>query len=285
MNILILGRAKTGTTIVAKTIQASLQKHRLWFEPRSLRHFVSGEPKSVVTKVIFEHWDDKPHSRLALINNELEMKFDKRIAIVRDPRDELISRMFYMVRGAIIDRNVAQENVAQWIDVLREKEANPQSVSVAYLLERMGQLLNAHLRFHGGGVYDYFAFVKKRFAADHILRYEPFIDGERDSLAGYLGFPLVAAPAHDEMIDRTRRSASHGNWKALFLESDLADYMAQHGAALAEIGYTDTELAPQSTLDPAHGSEYVARLAAAAYEDKNALQPQTAIPPAVPVAP
>lgn len=290
MNILILGRAKTGTTILAKTLQANLEKHRLWFEPRSLAHFFHTGSVRVVTKMIYEHWDTRPHSRLALINNELEMQFDKRIAIVRDPRDELVSRMFYMVRGAILDRDVAPQNIARWINLIRAKEVAPQTISLAGMLAQMGQLLDAHLNLEGGSAHEYLEFVSRNFAGEHIVRYEQFIDGDRQALCDYLGFVLPVHPAHDELIERTLRSGGHGGWQAMFHESDLATYLAHHGPVLAALGYDACALTPSPQLNPLHGSAYVARLAAAAYAEKAAritlaATPSTTLSPAADAVP
>lgn len=270
MNILIVGRAKTGTTILAKTIQANLERHRLWFEPRSLSHFFNPGSQRVVTKMIYEHWDARPHSRLALIHNELEMQFEKRIAIIRDPRDELISRMYYMARGAILDRDVPAENIARWIELIRKKEADPQSISLADMLARMGELLKAHLSLENGSIGDYLSFVAQHFASGHIVRYEQFIDGDRQSLCDYLGFSLHIAPIHDALLGRTRRTAGYGSWRGMFHKSDLATYLEHHGPALAALGCSEGLVDSRPILDPQHGSHYVIQLAADALAEKAA---------------
>jgi hypothetical protein len=198
------------------------------------------------------------------------MKFDKRVAIVRDPRDELVSRVFYMVRSAIIDGGVEADNIRQWIEFLQEKEKSPTSISFVQLLTRMKELLGVHLTLANSTSMNYFNFVEHHFKSGHIVRYESFIDGDRAELADYLGFKLDTMPAHDNLIDRTRRSATYGSWKTMFHESDLATYLDIHGAALTALGYADNELSPCPVLDPAHGSKYVVRIATAALIEKAA---------------
>jgi len=93
MNVLVIGRAKTGTTVISKAIQKSLPSACYHLEPKSICFFEHGahleEENAKVVKIIFEHWIESRRLRDAFMYNETRLKFDRVIAIRRDLRDEL----------------------------------------------------------------------------------------------------------------------------------------------------------------------------------------------------
>ena len=98
MNVLVVGKAKTGTTVISKAIHQALPGARYHLEPKAASYFEEhgGGGGSDIVKIIFEHWGGRPADRDALVDNRLAMRFDRRVFIVRDPRDEAISRLLYL---------------------------------------------------------------------------------------------------------------------------------------------------------------------------------------------
>ena len=113
LNVLVMGPAKTGTTVISKTIQHSLPGAQYHLEPKRALFFERGahlrSKSSQVVKIIFEHWAQAPRLRSAIVHNELSLKFDKLVAIVRDPRDELLSRMMYVIHPHIMRKGYSAE--------------------------------------------------------------------------------------------------------------------------------------------------------------------------------
>ncbi|MCB1150862.1 hypothetical protein KDK88_04905 [bacterium] len=88
MRILISGSPKTGTTGLFYKIRNSIQgKPRLLFEVTPPYQYEAGdEERGVLAKVVVNFGDPGLDSFAC---------FDKKIAIVRDPRDTLVSRVLY----------------------------------------------------------------------------------------------------------------------------------------------------------------------------------------------
>lgn len=267
MNVLVLGRAKTGTTVIAKTIQNSIEHVDLLMEPKSVSKFFVNYTANVVAKVIFEHWTKRPHTRLAFIHNEFALKFDKQIAIIRDPRDELISRMFYIVYGYIKNGEVSREEIQPWINIVREKERSPGTISVRELMLVLNQVFGIQKSMKISETFDYFRFLRDAFSSAHVVRYEDFMEGRQEELERYLGFPLNREVDIGQKFSRLRRTAAFNNWKTFFLQSDLDEFRHWHGDEMESMGYGDWELTPVDTLDPEHGSGYVERICEEAYQN------------------
>ncbi len=65
MNVLVIGKAKTGTTVISKTIQATLGEGcEYYLEPQDVSFFDNDQfldkKTHRVVKIIFEHWDSRP---------------------------------------------------------------------------------------------------------------------------------------------------------------------------------------------------------------------------------
>lgn len=261
INILVIGRAKTGTTIIARTIHGALPGHEFLMEPHGLSPFLAEDRTPVVAKVIFEHWQQTPHLRMALLNNELPVKFSKTVAIVRDPRDEMISRMFYYLYNTIQTRPVDLEKLNVWLAMVKQKEANPGSVSMLNLLSGLGDAVKATINFgYIAPTFQYFSFLKRRSSLAHVIRYEDFIDQNLNALQKYLGFELVHSPSATPALARTNRTAKYGNWKHFFLQSDIKQFRTLYGDKMRNAGYTDWTLEPVEAIDPEHGSRYLERI-------------------------
>jgi hypothetical protein len=130
MNVLVIGLAKTGTTIISKTIEKSISGDiEYHLEPKTIIFFEQEKfnysKKSHVVKIIFEHWNLMPYMRSAICHNESLLKFDKIVCIERDIRDEIISRFMYKILPFSKKNIVTNEQIKIWTEWLKIKEINP----------------------------------------------------------------------------------------------------------------------------------------------------------------
>lgn len=126
--IVIFGQGKTGTTALFHRIRASLPATRTYaqFEPREFSEPANpSEYDYSLTKLLLRSDSQLDYS---LYNH-----FDKKIYVVRDPRDWIISKVLYAMRGPLIARD--PKSIAAVLNVLRQKESAPQTTSFNALLE------------------------------------------------------------------------------------------------------------------------------------------------------
>lgn len=264
MNILVLGKAKTGTTVISRTIHNSLGEAGFHMEPKQIEFFMKEKlphEDDHVVKIIFEHWDKTPNVRRAFTLNELPLKFDKKVAIVRDPRDELLSRMMYIIYPWL-EKNKYRGNekkVADWLSFVAGVESNPVDYSFLDLVSRFDQIFGVKILQNRHRLTAYFNFCKFLGDRAFLIRYEDFISGNVSDLEAYLGFD-IANESGIEDSHRTRRSANFNNWKAIFKEDDVTYFKSNFGDLFEQYGYTDWELEPATTLPSEHYSGYLLRI-------------------------
>lgn len=260
MNYLVVGKAKTGTTAFSKIIANSIPQSIYHLEPKGLDYFECKKhdiSKPHVVKIIYEHWQSKPRSRNALIYNELSMKFHKRVFIVRDPRDELISRLLYLVYPWAMSGAYKAEKLVQWIELLRMKESNPASVSFYEMADAVRVIFGADLFTQlKQNARTYHEFIRAAPPGSYVARYEEFVSGNRTGLEDYLGLTFPEKINLDG-LERTRRSASFNNWKEIFLPEDIRRFKEELGAAMNLYGYEDWDISTPPKLDSSNYSDYV----------------------------
>ena len=268
MNILVIGKAKTGTTVISKTLQKSIGENVGYFlEPKRIEFFqdaskFENEGGNVV-KIIFEHWNAAPRFRNGLIHNESELKFDKVVCIVRDPRDEMLSRMLYVIKPYIDAKGMDELRVQQWITILEEKENDPASISFFELVQKFDELFSTDTKFGflvATHVNQYNTFLRNIRDRVFVIKYEDFIDGRLMHLESYLGFKLVDDRDVGN-LSRTRRSASYGGWRDFFSPSDVDQLLPILGESLKLMGYDNWDLNKVGSLNSTHFSQYVKRIA------------------------
>lgn len=260
MNVLVVGPAKTGTTVVSKAIHRALPGAEYRLEPRVLAPFLQRiGPPGVVVKIIFEHWADRPRLRDAILHGELPLRFDRIVATMRDPRDEVVSRMYFVARERALRSASTDAAIDEWIELLREKERAPSAIAFTELCEAGRRLLGVDLDPQPGVIDRYLAFVASLPKRAFVLRYEDFVAGDVAALGNYLGLPIANDPELGR-VDYTKRSGSSGEWRRIFTEADVERYRPLIGPLLAKVGYDDWSLEPNESLDPTTRSAYVRRL-------------------------
>lgn len=266
MKVLVVGAAKTGTTIISKTIQNSLQGAYFHMEPQDTAFFMEGalmDRYARVVKIIFEHWNQRPNLRKAIIANELPLQFDRTVVIVRDPRDEMLSRVMYFVYPWLEEHGYKgnESQVESWLEFIEQVERNPSAYSfnqiVAFLNNNFS--VSVFSTTHPLNAYRTFCEEVKKDVC--LVRYEDFILGHHEVLEQYLGVPLASESGLDYQ-HRTRRSAAFNNWKPLFKEEDNEHFRKHLGGVMEKQGYTDWELEPVSVLPSDNYSGYLRRIVA-----------------------
>ena len=268
MNALVIGTAKTGTTIVASVIQKSIADARFLIEPRTiaqldkLRRF----PVPWVVKVLWEHWMDRPFLLKGIVHGETGFSPDRAIAIIRDPRDVLISALMYRAYELVME-GASRGQVDEWLEIVRDKEANPEKYPVIDLVRRIGRI------FGVGDTPDssfetflrYTSWIADSQARLHVLKYEDFVGGDTAGLSTYLGTGLSDDRHVDRSLERVGRTRRSGAWRAMMLPEDVSYLKERYGAALAKHGYDEWNTLP-ARLDPAEGSGYIARITNEAFK-------------------
>lgn len=256
-SILVLGHPKTGTTSLFHRILASWPRPgAAVFEPRTIEELRAqcrpGEP--VLAKVLL------PTSPAYLAT--LEQEFDRRILLVRDPRDSLVSAMLYFGAYHTLWERPAAE-IAACLAVLREKERRPASHSVLDLYRTLDPSVGAE------GLVALFARLLPEVVrlADSgrylVLPYEELVRDRLEPLEAYMGFGLGRGKAVPEGYRRVLRTGASGSWRTWFRPADVACFHAVFADFLVRFGYpTSWELDPDPVIPAAHASGYVLRLLA-----------------------
>ena len=269
VKIVIYGLAKSGTSALFYKIRNSLPSGTIeLFEPSSygkrerLRSRLIALRRGhlrpdVLAKIL--PWDWRP-VRMA----DFE-RFERRILLVRDPRDRLVSGLLYRSYNAAF---AAHDRPAlEFLELLRAKEAEPASIPMLSLLETFERLesqaggrtdwlgryrthgLEEPLRFHEQRP-DLFAY-----------RYEDMVDGRIGSVESVLGIPLAGSASVPPALGRVVRTKRYGAWREWFTPKDVdwfrpvvSEFLRRYYPA------ADWDLAPSPILDPVHGSLYVERI-------------------------
>lgn len=262
MNILVIGKGKTGTTIISKSIQLSIPDSVYYLEPKRIGFFLNRDhlKHANVVKIIYEHWDNTPCLRDAIVHNELTLKFDKIVAIVRDLRDEAISRLFYIAHP-LAQRGADEKDMNRWLGVLRAKERDPKNVSFLDMMNNLNGIFGTRVTPRALRDEQYLDFLDRHAARLHVIKYEDFLEDRLADLESYLGFE-VSEDRHVGEYHWTRRSAAHNNWKRFFTQSDIERLRDLYDPLLSRWGYTDWALDENPVLNPEECSGYVERIVA-----------------------
>jgi hypothetical protein len=128
--ILIAGLPKSGTTALFYKIKHSLASDVVClFEPDK---FAPERPisvhRTVLAKVVITPW----------LDIDSFCGFEKKILIVRDPRDTLVSMLLYVIRDTGIPFDARKSRA--FVQVLRRKERDSSSVTVLEIAQLLQEL-------------------------------------------------------------------------------------------------------------------------------------------------
>ncbi|MBS3079633.1 sulfotransferase domain-containing protein [Candidatus Pacearchaeota archaeon] len=258
MKILIAGFAKTGTTGLFFKIRNSIGGEvRELFEVRNYQPMPDDNKKLVLAKVLigaqnFE-WDYKNYSF-----------FDKKILIIRDPRDRFISYLLYKIMHSKFWND--EEKVSRFVDLLRKKEENPDSVSVLEIVKLFYELDgwyfdNAVFKNETTNQTNFMIDFLEEYQNFFILKYEDFIDGNLKKLEEYLGFELTGSSEVRKHFQRVVRTKSYDNWKNWFTKEDVEYFKPLFIVFMNHFGYAENwNLNENKIIHPEHCSKYLERI-------------------------
>lgn len=257
MRVLITGLAKTGTTGVFTLVRNSLAgRVATAFETHVPVCEGEGPADHTVVKLLI----DAPATDLGRFAD-----FERRILIVRDPRDRLVSGFLYSAgyHGAYY---LDDARVERMIAALEAKEHDPAAVPLRDLV-LLHRELNGTPETPADRQSDRLARSLARAEAVgaaggwFTLRYEDFVDGRLDALEAYLGLGLSGGSDVDPSVGRVVRTRGYGNWTNWLTGADVAYYRPVFEDFIARHGYDPTwQLPAEPRIDPQHGSRYVRRL-------------------------
>lgn len=274
MRVLVVGKAKTGTTALASLIRQSLDDCQLVMEPASVLAFASKIPAgdgNVVIKILWEHFRNRRRHLDAIVHGEFGFTVDKVVFISRDARDEMVSKLLYHAKIARDDKltpEPREQVTARWVQALQAKERNPAGLSLHGLCRIFESLYGIDLWARLTDIRDkrdFETYIRHGVDRDrHVLAYEDMVADRTGGLADYLGRPVTAPVAQVDLgqFGHTRRSGRAANWRAFLTEEDVEILRPLLSQMLAGDQYQDWKLDLQPRLDPAEISQYVARIAA-----------------------
>jgi hypothetical protein len=259
---LVIGLAKSGTTVISSTIKKSLGLPAFYMEKKHAHFFTSKKvaASSAMVKLLFEDWVTRPNILNAIVANEFPVKFQKSVAIIRDPRDVILS--FLLWRSAIELALYQPDKIEPWLDVLRRKETHPQELTLVDLHSELSRILSKPIQIRSlrPKLQKYNALITRwRDKPLHVVRYEDFIDGNHKALEAYLG-TTITDDRDPGIFVNVPRSKSHGNWKSFFTPKDVTTCRQIFGTILTDGGYEDTGLTPVDSLSPDLFSRYVEKV-------------------------
>ena len=265
--ILILGPGKSGTTALFFCLKKSAAHHfgvefPDRFEPKTAADFDAFAADFGIAKMLLERFDRTTHEFLP--------RFDKRIFICRDPRDNVISRLVYYTGTRLkFADGATRETIMQKFSA---KQRNPDSISVVELFDVIAPLIGKTGAAEGAR--------KRAFSAlgfrppDNLpffrLRYEDFVDGSLTEFQDYLGFEIRRDFQVPRRLQRVRRTETHGYWKSWFTEADHAYFVAERAEEMVRLGYTD--------LAPYRGSKVISSKEISEYLERQLTQSEGSTP-------
>ncbi len=257
MKILLAGQAKSGTTALYCALQQTLPStYTCLFEP--LSYTSASRDGYELAKVQI--------NELAKLD-DFEA-FDKKILVVRDPRDNLVSRLLYAIynEGFVKD----DDKVRFFVDCLERKRRDPPSVPMIELLQVLNDLsgedvLGRFILRHRLGL-NFDPLGRGYF----IYKYEDFVAGRYSELEKYLGFNIRFSGDVGAAYSRVTRTKSSGDWRNWFTARDVEyfrpiyhEYLVKYKYDLAWVPH------PEPKILPEHSTEYIMRLACEAREHRN----------------
>ena len=261
-NVLILALPKSGTTLMYQMVLNSWTGEGLGlFEPDFVNPPRPEEyvGRRVCSKVLLHQARGREY-----YGPENSDFFSRKIMLVRDPRDVLVSLFLYLFYHSTVFTDFG--SFARLMAALKAKEADPQSISFLDLIRLRDRLENN--RFPGPTLWTLGEMeFSRRVMEDHrhgffLLKYEDLVDRRLSGLEDYLGFTLPATDEVDPRYKRVERTKKYGDWRNWFLGEDVDFFRPRLKSYMEEFSFADDwDLPEDPVLSPAHGSEYVISLA------------------------
>jgi hypothetical protein len=258
----IIGLAKTGTTAVAMTLRNTLQIPDFCMEPKELTAIGAEKCDRLVIKFLFDHWLGRVDQLIGFVRGSSDNRAPTTIAIVRDPRDEAVSRLHYLAYDYFATRPTTLGDRAAWLDIFHRKEAQPESIGLIDMENELKARFGIGFLV-GRKVYEAYARfiddIRDNGAASvHLLRYEDFVAGTIGDQR--LRVLLSGSRNVGPWFRRVHRSGSSGAWRHFLTDRDLTILNDLGAPLLRRFDYSFARGANDSAPSRATGSDYVASL-------------------------
>jgi len=254
MKILIIGLSKSGTTALFYLIKNSFKDNiELIFERKALTkkgELLKSNHNVLLKILLFPGGLEKGDY------DELVRSVDRKILIIRDPRDNIISELLYY--GAYhITWSKPYKQRKEAITYLKEKEANNQNVSVIKLFEILCDRDRENLKNYMTDRYESVIKFDKRYPEVNIIKYEDMLQNSIGDLERYLGFSLTQQAEIGSTHEYVIRKKTDGDWKNWFTEEDIIFFKPILEKYMRSFSYhSDWTLNANSSILPEHSSEY-----------------------------
>jgi hypothetical protein len=266
MRTVLFGMPRSGTTygfsLLSEALKARGEVQEV-FEPNSLTQGTFRRMDGLV-------WPDSESSLVKILYSSPEMHgwsgheaadafahYDKKIFLVRDPRDRWISGFFYRW-FYVHDPNPAEFTLAH--RKVRDKEGNPDSIPFYRLHSDDSRELAEHAAQQKAKLDELSALLDRlRREGWFIWHYEDLVDRRWTAVEDYLGIPLLGESALRNNFRHVARSQVHSDWRRWFNDADVEFYRPVFQDYLAAQGYDpeDWKLEYPSSLPASQGSDYM----------------------------
>jgi len=268
LKVVILGKGKSGTTVLVHMIAAAFPECRAVtggfnVHARERRDAAAGD-ESFVCK--FTYNDKKGRSFDAVMRHIVEEGYDKKIWVTRDPRDNAVSDALFRWRRR---HGKSRRQFRACVPLVERKEGDPRSVAFHEIHRYTGdpggpETLEQMVANEGRRYREMTEFVRRLGSDWLIYKYEDLVDEELSPLSDYLGREIRSS---SELPDADRvkaRTKSYGDWRNWFTEEDVRVFAPLYSPYMELVGYDaeDWRLASDPVIDPAKASHYMRRIEA-----------------------
>ena len=268
-HFLVIGCAKTGTTVVSKTIQSSLQTRHYALEPKAAGYFEAvasgsqGHP--VVIKILFDHWRGRPRLLNSIIHDESQCGYGKPLFIVRDPRAQLISRLLYVAYHFKNKPAVTAVDKSDWLNFFERKETD-KSYSLLQLVSDLKDRFQVNVLDGAVAISEGYARTINSLGklACPVLRYENFMINEHQRDFDDTEFQELLAEGPKEVsqdLIRTRRTGGLDDWTSFLSDQADLEFLNDRFKGCLEAWRYPVKVPISASLpEPTKCSKYVSKL-------------------------
>lgn len=257
MKICVVAPAKSGSTAVYNSVRSALSKNSYcygFFEPQRpypllrLKNYDFSE--NFVTKIMV--------SRMISEKSNFHMDwFDKRILLVRDVKDLMVSEL--MFRPMVAPLEVSAKAMAEFVELIKEKERDPQCMSVLEIHKRANTLGISGINWEiYRNILSRLAELRSQFECS-VVHFEDYASGDYSSLSQVLSMPVRKSDLEGSWVSHIQRKGQSGEWRNWFTPEDTAfaqEFFSDYNAAFdyeTPIHHNyNTE-----PLDPQFGTAYI----------------------------
>lgn len=250
MRCLIVGQAKSGTTAVYSLISSAMGQPAGHFEDPI--EAIPPLPADSVVKVILEHETEAAVKAFA-------RGFDHRLALVRDPRDVIISSLmfFYRSRKGMLAND---RFVEDFIQIILKKQKKPLSVELKEIFSLIDGFGLDFLEICLNHIKNCADFINGLDDGWFVLRYEDLVSGNVEKLSRHIGLSLddkiEVAPEYSGVA----RTKAAGDWRNWFSPADVEWLRPKLDPLMVRLGYDlNWDLPDLPVITPEHSWSYLVR--------------------------